>query len=357
MDIRKGRLHEAEVHLNEALEIYQQVYGEQRCMNHVNVASVHRQLGSTASALQDFDMACRQYSKALSIRENVCGETVSDMSFKPQLRHESHHLDVLHDLQNLAQAYSMKPDGLQLALDLFKKEKNIAEKLMESISRKKQELNLQRVSNIEEADINEISIIENTVSKCLLHSLYSLRSITKSVGDIDISAEYAKELQNLKKQRECKDVCGVWLASSKTSGNVIDEPIEDAVTARLLSYRSQLRNTLVSLPANESSTESVKQVNECLCSILTEQEHENSQLQISDSKTFHILKEFLVKLSTLSEKSKSLISQYCGGEQSRSCFDSKFNCIYKEIVDDCWVASDEIRQSMRQRGYSVTDSR
>jgi tetratricopeptide (TPR) repeat protein len=352
VNIRKGRLHDAETHLNEALEIYQRIYGEHRCLYHVNVASVHRQLGSTASALQNYDEACKQYSKALSIHENICKETVSDMISNYQLRCDSHHLEVLQDLKSLAQAYSMKKEGLQIAFDLFKKGKLIAEKLIDTMSHRKREIAREDMLQNEEIYPNEISILKSTISKLLLNTLYSLRAIAKSIGDVEMSAEYAKELQILKKQLDPKDLCGAFSNLKSLQEKACENPMDLTIASKLLSTRSLLRNVLSSVCLQQSSSESLKELNECIMKILSDPEMKFGSMEVSDSKLFILLEIFIKKLTDLSGKAKSLISESSMVNRDR-CLE--YNIMYKEIVDECWVVSDDIRQSMRQRGYSVTD--
>ena len=75
VELRRGRLPEADKFLSEALTLYVKSYGEGRAASHVNVAGVRHQLGKAAMASKNYDMACEHFSFALAAREIICSQS------------------------------------------------------------------------------------------------------------------------------------------------------------------------------------------------------------------------------------------------------------------------------------------
>lgn len=75
VELRRGRLAQAEGFLSESLEIYRLAYGEARSSSHVNVAGVRHQLGAAAMAAKDYKKACEHFSIALAAREIICSQS------------------------------------------------------------------------------------------------------------------------------------------------------------------------------------------------------------------------------------------------------------------------------------------
>jgi tetratricopeptide (TPR) repeat protein len=75
VELRRGRLSQADSFLSEALQIYLVAYGESRAASHVNVAGVRHQLGAAAMAAKDYHKACEHFSIALAGREIICSQS------------------------------------------------------------------------------------------------------------------------------------------------------------------------------------------------------------------------------------------------------------------------------------------
>ena len=75
VELRRGRLSQADVFLTEALELYTVAYGVTRAASHVNVAGVRHQLGAAAMAAKHYDKACEHFSIALAAREIICSQS------------------------------------------------------------------------------------------------------------------------------------------------------------------------------------------------------------------------------------------------------------------------------------------
>jgi len=75
VELRRGRLTQAQEFLTEALDIYKLAYGETRAASHVNVAGVRHQLGAAAMASKDYAKACEHFSIALAAREIICSQS------------------------------------------------------------------------------------------------------------------------------------------------------------------------------------------------------------------------------------------------------------------------------------------
>eukprot|EP00980_Cylindrotheca_fusiformis_P028220 scaffold22586_cov138-Cylindrotheca_fusiformis.AAC.40 len=126
--IRQGLLDNAEMYLEQALELYLEVYGENK--NHMNVAAVKFQQGALAIQREQFEQAWLHFSECLRIRRYVyayarpAGSTEKNPT----------HLEVscvLHELGRVAFAQGR----FETATETMKSERSILERLAETASR------------------------------------------------------------------------------------------------------------------------------------------------------------------------------------------------------------------------------
>ena len=187
--------------------------------------------GSTASARQDFSEAIQEHTIALSIRESISGESINEIHKSCHKSYERNHIEMIGELQCLAQAYLMKGDSYLIAYDLFSKEKNIISNILSG--------KLEIGSDSEEAKI------KSKLLKSLLHSIYSLRTIDKILGYTDEFNLHSKEAQAIKRKYFSK-----YISENKTSANTMIIPTESVeereIIDLLLSQRLLIRNLLIS---------------------------------------------------------------------------------------------------------------
>eukprot|EP00529_Nitzschia_sp_RCC80_P007269 CAMPEP_0113493324 /NCGR_PEP_ID=MMETSP0014_2-20120614/28534_1 /TAXON_ID=2857 /ORGANISM="Nitzschia sp." /LENGTH=1368 /DNA_ID=CAMNT_0000387185 /DNA_START=104 /DNA_END=4210 /DNA_ORIENTATION=- /assembly_acc=CAM_ASM_000159 len=171
--IRQGKLDRADTFLNQALDLYMELYGDNK--NHINVAAVKFQQGALALQREQWDDAWSHMSDCLRIRRNVYAyaKPVGSDGEDPT------HLEVscvMHELACVAfaQEYYTK------ALEMLNSERSILERLEEA------------------SDHSE------RIYQARLTNLTWLRKSSKANGDEEAASELVVERSNLKKKAAAK---------------------------------------------------------------------------------------------------------------------------------------------------------
>jgi tetratricopeptide (TPR) repeat protein len=168
--IRQGLLSRAEAYLEEALELYKELYGD--TAKHINIAAVKFQQGALAVQCDDFEQAWSHYSECLRIRRHVYAYArpcSTDKNLNPT------HLEiacVLHELAHVAFAQGR----FSQSKEMLQAEGAILERLQETMSTPMERLFQARLTN-----------------------LTWLRKCSKELGDEDEAARLAAVKMNLKK--------------------------------------------------------------------------------------------------------------------------------------------------------------
>ena len=165
--IRQGHLEKAEVYLEQALELYLELYGDNKL--HINVASVKFQQGALALQREQLDEAWLHYSECLRIRRHVYAYAkhgVLDLSV------------VLHELGVVAFAQKRFSKAFQVLLE----EREILENLNETASESH----------------------SNRIYQARLTCLTWLRKCAKELGDECEADKYTKERTAMKKEAGLK---------------------------------------------------------------------------------------------------------------------------------------------------------
>lgn len=166
--IRQGHLDRADAFLKQALDLYLELYGDNK--NHINIAAVKFQQGALALQQEQWDEAWKHLSECLRIRKNVYAyaRPVGAEDEDPT------HLEVscvMHELARVAmsQAYYVK------AFDTLKSERIILERLEESSDRSER------------------------IYQARLTNLTWLRKCAKAMGNEDVASDMANDRSKLKK--------------------------------------------------------------------------------------------------------------------------------------------------------------
>mmetsp|Transcript_9789 Transcript_9789/g.19862 ORF Transcript_9789/g.19862 Transcript_9789/m.19862 type:complete len:1268 (+) Transcript_9789:132-3935(+) len=183
--IRQGYLEKAEIYLEQALELYLELYGDNKL--HINIASVKFQQGALALQREQFDEAWLHFSECLRIRRHVyayarqvgvIGTEVS-ATRKSSVDTNPIHLEisvVLHELGVVGFAQGRFSQAFQMLLE----ERAILENLHETTSH------------------------SNRVYQARLTCLTWLRKCAKELGDESEAEKYTKERTAMKKEAGLK---------------------------------------------------------------------------------------------------------------------------------------------------------
>ena len=179
--IRQGYLEKAEIYLEQALELYLELYGDNKL--HINIASVKFQQGALALQREQFDEAYLHFSECLRIRRHVyayarqvgvtSGVEISGTR-KSSVDANPVHLEisvVLHELGIVGFAQRRFSQAFQMLLE----ERAILENLHETTSH------------------------SNRVYQARLTCLTWLRKCAKELGDENEVEKYTKERTAMKK--------------------------------------------------------------------------------------------------------------------------------------------------------------
>jgi tetratricopeptide (TPR) repeat protein len=171
--IRQGLLDKAETYLEQALDLYMELYGENH-KNHINIAAVKFQQGALARQREQWEQAGLHFSACLVIRRNVYAYA------KPVGREDEEnptHLEVscvLHEVARIAFAQSY----FSQAVATLKAEKVILERLVETDDHHLEKIYQSRMTN-----------------------LTWLRKCAKETSDEELVAQFGNERSALKQQQ------------------------------------------------------------------------------------------------------------------------------------------------------------
>ncbi len=195
--IRQGQLDKAETYLEQALDLYMELYGENH-KNHINIAAVKFQQGALARQREQWEQAGLHFSACLVIRRNVYAYA------KPVGAEDEEnptHLEiscVLHEIARIAFAQSYFPQ----AVTTLKSEKVILERLEETSDHHTEKIYQSRMTN-----------------------LTWLRKCAKEMGDEDLVAQFGNERSALKQQQQQQQQQQQTSLGSKGVGNEDEIPL------------------------------------------------------------------------------------------------------------------------------------
>ncbi|KAL3905137.1 MAG: hypothetical protein SGILL_009799 [Bacillariaceae sp.] len=201
--IRQGDLDRAEIYLEQALDLYKELYGENK--THINIAAVKFQQGALALQREQWDRSWLHFSECLRIRRSVYAYARPVGGDKDK---DPTHLEVscvLHELARVAVAQHY----FQKAMDTLKSERDILQKLEETSDHHSERLYQARLTN-----------------------LTWLKKVAKELQDDSLSNQFANEqsslkknVANSKKQKDAKKMI-------KTSGYLTDAALQCRLAAR-----------------------------------------------------------------------------------------------------------------------------
>jgi tetratricopeptide (TPR) repeat protein len=172
--IRQGLLDKADTYLEQALDLYMELYGENH-KNHINIAAVKFQQGALARQREQWEQAGLHFSACLVIRRNVYAYA------KPVGAEDEEnptHLEVscvLHEIARIGFAQSY----FSQAVATLKAEKVILERLDETSEHHTEKIYQSRMTN-----------------------LTWLRKCAKEMGDEEVATQYSNERSTLKQQQQ-----------------------------------------------------------------------------------------------------------------------------------------------------------
>jgi tetratricopeptide (TPR) repeat protein len=169
--IRQGLLDRAETYLEQALELYLELYGDNKL--HINIAAVKFQQGALALQREQWDQAWPHFSECLRVRRHVYAYARPVGSTSTAA--DPTHLEVscvLHELGRVALAQ----ERFTQSFEMLKSECRILERLEETTTQSER-LHQARLTN-----------------------LTWLRKCAKSMGDEEEAAQLAQERSALKKR-------------------------------------------------------------------------------------------------------------------------------------------------------------
>ena len=182
--IRQGYLDQAETYLEQALELYLELYGDNKL--HINIASVKFQQGALALQREQLDEAWLHFSECLRIRRHVYAYAkqvgvIGAVSTKRKSSVDTNpiHLEVsvaLHELGTVGFAQRRFSQAFQMLLE----ERAILENLSETSSH------------------------SNRIYQARLTCLTWLRKCAKELGDESEAERYTKERTAMKKEAGLK---------------------------------------------------------------------------------------------------------------------------------------------------------
>jgi tetratricopeptide (TPR) repeat protein len=182
--IRQGKLDQAETYLEQALELYLELYGDNKL--HINIASVKFQQGALAIQREQLDEAWLHFSECLRIRRYVYAYArqagvVDAVSAKRKSSADTNpiHLEVsavLHELGTVGFAQGRFSQAFQMLLD----ERAILENLNETTSQ------------------------SNRIYQARLTCLTWLRKCAKELGDDSEAERFTQERTAMKKEAGLK---------------------------------------------------------------------------------------------------------------------------------------------------------
>lgn len=176
VELRRGNLLLAHDRLHEALQLYCEIYGEQRALSHVNVVAVRHQLGCVASARKFHSEACDEYSLALRGRRMIYGE-------------DCDHIEIALEMQALGQA-QFDCGYIDNAYCILKEAKTMLHNLLQKDRKSMRELDF----------ISDISFrrYRGCLVNSLLFILHRLRKISKLKGLQRDAQRYDSEILQIK---------------------------------------------------------------------------------------------------------------------------------------------------------------
>lgn len=183
--IRQGKLDQAETYLEQALELYLELYGDNKL--HINIASVKFQQGALALQREQLDEAWLHFSECLRIRRHVyayarqAGVVDAMVSAKRKSSADTNpiHLEVsvvLHELGTVGFAQRRFSQAFQMLLE----ERAILENLSETTSH------------------------SNRIYQARLTCLTWLRKCAKELGDDSEAERFTQERTAMKKEAGLK---------------------------------------------------------------------------------------------------------------------------------------------------------
>jgi tetratricopeptide (TPR) repeat protein len=205
--IRKGDLSMAEAYLEQALELYVELYGESKM--HINIAAVKFQQGALAMQRGRHEDAQLHFSECLRIRRHVysyarpVGSSTKDV--------DPSHLEVscvLHELGRVAFAQKRYPQ----AMEILASEKAILERLVETTAQMER------------------------LYQARLTNLTWTRKCAKAGGDEEVASRLAAEKTELKRQEKTRKM---HTAQSDSGALPL---LQKAMHCRLLARQFALEN-------------------------------------------------------------------------------------------------------------------
>ena len=194
--IREGLLDKADTYLEQALDLYMELYGENH-KNHINIAAVKFQQGALARQREQWEQAGLHFSACLVIRRNVYAYA------KPvggEDEENPTHLEisrVLHEIARIAFAQSY----FSQAVATLKSEKVILERLEETSDHHTETIYHSRMTN-----------------------LTWLRKCAKEMGDEDLLAQFGNERSALKQLQQDQHQQNSY--GSRGGGNDSSAPLQ-----------------------------------------------------------------------------------------------------------------------------------
>lgn len=205
--IRQGLLDKAETYLEQALELYLEVYGENK--NHMNVAAVKFQQGALAIQREQYQQAWFHFSECLRIRRHVYAyaRPAGSMEKNPT------HLEiacVLHELGRVA----FSQVRFETATEMLQSERFILERLVETAAQSER-LFQARITNV------------TWLHKC-----------AKEMGKEDETIRLLSERSTMKNTRG-KAQLEVYEASQSTSSALQNRALECRTLARKFALKKE----------------------------------------------------------------------------------------------------------------------
>jgi tetratricopeptide (TPR) repeat protein len=185
--IRQGDLDRADNYLEQALDLYKELYGENKI--HINIAAVKFQQGALALQTEQWDSAWTHFSECLRIRRNVYAYARPLGGDKDK---DPTHLEVscvLHELARVAFAQ----EYFQKAMDILRSERESLEKLEETSDHHVERIYQARLTNLTWMKKCAKGLCKDDLANKFAHE----RSLLK------------KNLANSKKQENAEKLTGV----------------------------------------------------------------------------------------------------------------------------------------------------
>ena len=300
--MRQGLLDKAETYLEQALDLYIELYGANN-KNHINIAAVKFQQGALALQREQFEQARLHFSACLVIRRNVYAYA------KPVGAEDEEnptHLEiscVLHEIARIAFAQSYFPQ----AVTTLKSEKLILERLEETSDHHTEKIYQSRMTN-----------------------LTWLRKCAKEMGDEDLVTQFGNERSALKEQHQQQQQANA--SSSKGGANATTTLVSNA-------------------PSNAASLSIRQAAMDCRMAarkLVLEKDNDGSKLAFLNSSLLHLSEE--IKLAAPSCPIKPAAMKF---RDTVIKWKDKPNIVRQApLLEAC----DILRDVLRANGFQVQDS-